>query len=476
MKEKLQSLKNSAFINGLKYFFSSPYYPFSCAAIGLICYYTGLDSVFLCYLGITATLVILLLEDITPIINFLLYIRVCLSVQNNPEYNNIPFGQWGMLVPAIIVGVFVITALVYRVVNNFRFKQFKPTPMLYGMAAFSAVIFLGGLGAENYRFQNLMFGAFMFLALVVIYAVVKDNIKCSEKTFTQIAFALFAFSVLLVVELAVNYLTVDDIIINGEINRSAIRFGWGPYTSYGVLAVMTIPAITYLAGKLKYGFPLTLYAAVVAAATILSCARQGIAALIVIYPLALLLQIVKGKNKIANGCLMGVILVICLVFFGMYFDSIIGFIKKLFENVIVNGEFDGSGRKILWNQAIINFKKYPVFGIGFYTDTIYDYTNFRFLPYVYHNTILQMLGACGIIGLIAYAVHRLQTVLCYCKNVTVERSFIVLAAMSILITSLLDVHLFGIWLTMVYGFFVAVLEKSVNSPYGIKVFQRNKKV
>ena len=463
MKDKIKILKNSAFINGLKYFLESVYFPFLCMAVALLCYYTGLDILLICYLGASAVLIVLLLEDITPVLNVLLYVRVCLSVKNNPEYGGVPLTQWGMLIPAIIIGAAAVAALIYRAVIMFKRAQFKPTNMLYGMAAFSAVIFLGGLGAKDYSPQNLMFAAFMFLALVVVYAIAKDNIRCNEKTFMQIAWALVAFSVLLVVELAVNYITVDGIIVDGKIVRGAIIFGWGPYTSYGVLSVMTLPAVTYLAGKLKYGFLLTAYAIVVAGATILSCARQGIVALIIIYPVCLLILLIKGQNKFANACVVTVLLAVCVILFAVYFERVAGFFKTLFANVIVDGELDGSGRMKLWRQGIINFKNYPVFGIGFYTDTIYDYKVFRFLPYVYHNTIVQMLGACGIVGIIVYGVHRVQTVLCYFKKVTVERTLIVLAGMSILITSLLDVHLFGIWLTMVYGFYVAVLEKSLTA-------------
>lgn len=463
MKEKIKTLKNSAFVKALKYFFESAYFPFVCAAIALLCYYTGLDSLLLCYLGISVVLILLLLEDITPVINILLYIRVCLSVQNNPEYGDVPLSQWGTLIPAVIIGAIAIATLVYRFVKTCKSGNFKPTYMLYGMIAFSAVIFLGGLGAKDYSPQNLMFAAFMFLALVCVYAIAKDNVICNEKTFVQIAWALVAFSVLLVVELAVNYITVDDIIVNGKINRGAIIFGWGPYTSYGVLSVMTLSAITYLAGKLKYGFLLTAYAIVVVFATILSCARQGIVAMVIIYPICLVLLLIKGQNKFSNACIITALCVACVILFAMYFDRVAEFFKTLFANVIVNGEFDGSGRMRLWRQGIANFKNYPVFGIGFYTDTIYPYHSFRFLPYVYHNTLVQMLGACGIVGLIVYLIHRVQTVLCYFKKVTVERTFVVLASMSIIITSLMDVHLFGIWLTMVYAFFVAALEKSLTA-------------
>ncbi len=460
MKETMEKFKNNALVNGFKYFLGSAYFPFLSAAVALLCYYTGLDVVLMCYLGITAAAILLLLEDISPVLNVLLYLRVCLSLEKSPLYSDSALAKWGLLIPAIIIAAAAIIILIYRIVRMCKSKSFKLTPVLYGMFAFSAVIMLGGIGAEDYSPQNLMFGAFMFLALVGIFVLVKDNVRCDTKSFEQMSYALVAFSFLLVVELAVNYLTVDGIIVDGKIVRSEIKFGWGPYTSYGVLSVMTLPAILYLAGKLKYGFLLTAYSAAVVAASILCCSRQGIVALAVIYPASLLMLLIKGKNKVVNGCVIGLILVVCAVLCGVYFEQILDFFKRLFANVFEDGQLNGSGRMKLWKQALKNYLRYPIMGIGFYTDTLYEYEKFRFLPYVCHNTILQMMSACGTVGIAAYAVHRVQTVISFFKNITTERVLIVLCASSILITSLLDVHIFGILLTMVYSFFVAVLVKS----------------
>ncbi len=76
-----------------------------------------------------------------------------------------------------------------------------------------------------------------------------------------------------------------------------------------------------------------------------------------------------------------------------------------------------------------------------------------------HNTILEMMSACGIIGLLGYALHRVQTFICFFKNPTTERSFIALIVASLLINSLLDNHILNIIPTMVYSLLIAVLVK-----------------
>ena len=100
-------------------------------------------------------------------------------------------------------------------------------------------------------------------------------------------------------------------------------------------------------------------------------------------------------------------------------------------------------------------------GSGFYVH--YTYTGaLGFFPKMCHNTVLELMAACGIVGLAVYLVHRVQTVISFFKNITMERSFIALTILPILILSLLDVHIFVIFPTLIYSGLLAVLIKSQN--------------
>jgi hypothetical protein len=79
---------------------------------------------------------------------------------------------------------------------------------------------------------------------------------------------------------------------------------------------------------------------------------------------------------------------------------------------------------------------------------------------MYHDTLLQFLGACGAVGLFAYGVHRSQTVISYVKNITVERTYIALTILALLLVSLFDNHLFYIFPTLTYSMIVAVMVNS----------------
>ncbi len=150
-----------------------------------------------------------------------------------------------------------------------------------------------------------------------------------------------------------------------------------------------------------------------------------------------------------------------LVLAGVFNRQIYQFIKEITANIIVNGSLNGSGRWSIWQEALYYFESSPVFGAGFFVQfSHWKDTGNGFLPHLCHNTVLQIMCSCGVLGIIAYAAHRIQTIICFFKNVTPERTFIAITVLGMLILSLLDTHLFNILPTLLYSFFMAVLDKT----------------
>ena len=69
---------------------------------------------------------------------------------------------------------------------------------------------------------------------------------------------------------------------------------------------------------------------------------------------------------------------------------------------------------------------------------------------------------------IAYLVHRALTVISYFRKITLERTFIALTILSLLIVSLLDNHVFNIFPTMIYTYLISVLVKSEDRKKPVK--------
>lgn len=461
----IEKIKNSKPVNILKSILSSKYFPFAGAAVMILCYYLSLDIVAIYYIGVTGVLTLLLLDDITPVISSFLFICVFSSLKNTPflltgagsDYYFRP----EILGQIIFIAVLFISSALYRFVLVAIKKQFKVTPVFIGMCALCAVLLLNGVFAKNYDVKNLVFGGLMTVCILGVYIIFKDSIKLTEKSFEYIAFAFLALSALLIIELFVIYVTKKDIFIDGKINRGAIVFGWGVYNTYGLYIIMCIPAVTYLAAKKKYGFGFTVYSLFVVAAAVLCCSRQAMVGAAVIYPLCLVILLVKGKNRIANLIVIGATTVAGIILACIFSKQIYAFIKEIMENIIVNGTLNGSGRWSIWQEALCYFEASPLFGAGFFVKfEHWKDTGNGILPHLCHNTVLQLMCSCGVVGIIAYAVHRVQTVICFFKNVTPERTFIALAVLGMLLLSLLDTHLFNILPTILYSFFMAVLDKS----------------
>lgn len=468
MKEFFAKIKSDGALKTIKRALASKYYPFVTAAVALFCYYLGLDVVIIYFIGITSILMLLLLDDLTPLISNFLFMNVMVSPQHAPatdaveNYNSYYFFHPAVLSFVIIIIVLMVAAIIFRIVMTIKKGNFKLTPTFFGLCAFAAVMILGGLFSKGYDPMNLVFGAVMAALFLGIFSLMKDNLKISKENYEKIAYAFVALSALVIIELAVVYISkFNEIFSDGVISRGPlIGFGWGTYNQVGMLLLISIPAIFYLAGKNERGYLFFLYSVVVLFAAFMSMSRQAMLGSVVIYPLCLIILLIKGKNRMINAIITSVAAVCIIVLMGVFWNKL----SELFSNIF-NNLFSGSGRTKIWKEGIGEFVSAPFLGTGWYTDLADKFeglgkVGFSFIPEMYHDTFVQLLASCGIMGLAAYLVHRVQTVISFCKNVTLERTFIGVCVLALLIVNLFDNHLFYLFPTMVYASLIALLIKS----------------
>ena len=429
-----------------------------------MCYYLGWDVVVFYYIAIVGIAILLLLDDATPFVSLLLFMSVSISLKNTPSdtMGNTDYYHR----PEIYIQIFTIISLlvattIYKLIKNIVLKKFKITPIFFGMCGFALILMLNGLFSNDYNPKNLLYGFILASCILGIYSFLKDNFRLDSEGFEKIAYSFLAFSVLLLIELVVAYATTEGIFENGTIVRSRLIFGWGVYNTYGVMLTMCIPGTIYLAGKKKFGFVYTLYSFVLFVALFFSCSRQAMVGGPIVYLLSIIVLFIKGKNKFSNACVLTAAVGLGVILVAAYHNAVIRFFEEIFDNLIVDGELDGSGRTRLWREAIEYFKNYPIFGSGFFVHFSYSgNSGLGFMPLMCHNTLLELLSASGIVGLIVYLGHRTQTIISFCKNITYERTFIALTILSILLLSLLDNHIFNIFPTIIYSSLIAVLDKS----------------
>lgn len=112
----------------------------------------------------------------------------------------------------------------------------------------------------------------------------------------------------------------------------------------------------------------------------------------------------KGKTigyklKIALRCLI-VVAIIVLISEMVGNFNVIDIITSRFESATTD---NGSGRMVLWQNAIKTFENNMLFGIGINSSLEYNYIRYGTTNYV-HNTYLEVLSETGIIGTIPYIV------------------------------------------------------------------------
>lgn len=73
-------------LNSFKRVLSSRYLPFLSAAISLICYYTGLDLAVMYYTAALGICMLIVLDDLTPLVCQFPFLHLMISKKNSPSY------------------------------------------------------------------------------------------------------------------------------------------------------------------------------------------------------------------------------------------------------------------------------------------------------------------------------------------------------------------------------------------------------
>lgn len=464
-KEKIGSSKAKGYIDG---FLLSGYFPFALAAVTLACYYSGWEMVTIWTVGLCMLYMLLFMDDLTPMAALFLIMNVMISKEHSPSYtvgSSDFFFRTAVIVQLAVLISVLVAAVFYRIIRNAKEGKIKLTPAFGGLCALAVCFLLNGLGSEDYTLMDTVYGVFMAFFFLAVFVLLKDNLATDPSAFRRVALSFMALSALLVTELSVAYLTTENLITDGSVNRSLLMYGWGVHNTMGMLLVICIPAAFYLASVYRYGWLLTVYGFALCACAFLSMSRQAMIGAAVITPASIIYLIVrtKGSARLINLAVTAAAVAVCAVllyvFRTQFYDNIVKLLRNLFT---ADGTPNGSGRWALWNTALENYLENPLFGAGWYVQLAQaaEMVGLDIIPLMYHNTFMQLLGSCGTFALLAYMLHRTQTVISYAKNPSKERTYIAFTVLALLIMNLFDNHLFYILPTLVYSFMISLLIKS----------------
>jgi len=461
----IKILKENLIVKKISELFNSYWYLSFMAVISLVSEIFGLELMTYYIVMSVVILGTLMAKDGTYLIAPLMYMYVTFSRINNKAqsggetlFDNPSFYHQFM----IIVGVLSVMLVIRFLYSILIQKNYKKPKLAWGLLALTVTYVLGGLFTEYYSLQTVLFGLLEAGAIVVPYFLVLYSIDFKEMKNDYLAWALTIFGFMMVITLIEVHIYAFSVDVPGVPIKSFFLTGWGIHNNIGgALIIAMAGPIYFVFSKRKMTWLFVAFEALFCLGAIFSQSRNAIVVGLLAFIASMFLQafFAEEDNKVPNA-----IAYLCSVIgYG-----IIAFVLKdltiaVFEGVMKSLERGSanavsSDRLRIWEDAIKEqFIPHPVLGVGFYEANLVRVGTRTILPARYHNTIIQLLASTGVVGLIAYLFHRIQTIFLFKKMNPM--SWMGLAFILILIgSSLLDCHLYNIGPAIQYGVVLAILE------------------
>lgn len=338
-----------------------------------------------------------------------------------------------------------------------------------GLLALGTSYLLSGIGHEQYLEYakgNLLFALIQFASLFLLYFIFSCTVKWEKFDLDYFAWTGLIIGLVVAAEVCIIYI-VNDVFVGGSILRERIYSGWGCYNNIGAMISLSIPFAFYFACTKKRSSLFFAVACLLLIAVFFSASRGSTLGAVIIFLISLGYTFFKCKNKkefrISLLILVGIIAVCELVFHEQLshaFEMIPGLSHVDNDQVVL----DDSGRIEIYKNGIKIFLRHPIFGQSFYPIEydLYSFSQLQqfksFFPPRWHNTVVQMLTSCGLVGMIAYSYHRIDTIRLFWKKRTTINTFIFFYMITLLIMSLLDCHFFNVGPVLFYSTALAVAE------------------
>ncbi len=454
-------------IKNLNQFYESIFYPALISLIILLSYICKAEVLGVCSSLFIACVGLIISKDLKPIIPLLLGFIMFIPRREGFSSGSTLYVEYILnhLPYVIVLSCFLVISLIFHFVLWGKFKNIftKPTKLLLYSLPFAFLICLNGLLYKPYDINNLIFALVTVFCLIGLYAIFANSLSYEQKT-VDFFFKCCACLAIVFIGEFIYICCTEPVIVDGKIHKNAINLGWGNTNSYGNLGCYLIPAIFYLAYKAKKSCHTIIYyilGVITYLFTLFSLSRNAILTSSIITAFIFLFTSFKGENKqLCFKLLIGTLSIFILANI-VYLILLYGFkIEiKLFEDVVKMGVND-NGRFKLWKDAFNAFLQNPIFGQGFYGCKFESWTGF--IPGMYHNTVFQILGTCGILTFFAYLLYRYKTIKVILYKINAEKIFLGLIIFVLIFSSLLDNIIFHIYPTFFYVIALALCDLHYN--------------
>lgn len=466
----VHTLEKPTWLRAFDAFLYKPAYLFLCAGLTILSNLCGAEFftyscfvfivLYLCFFG----------RDLLPTLPLFICSYIAPSRNSNPGRNEASmFSLEGGGLYLIILAALLVIGLTYRIARDkelgrMNFIKCKRI-LLPGMLALGGAYLLSGLFSEQLSkvgWNNVLFAFIQTAAIILPYLLITATVKWEEAPAGYLAWTGMCVGYVLLAELGFIYVRYG-IISGGIINRDLIYTGWGHYNNMGALLAMMIPFPFFLTGKGKHTSVFYISGLLFLAGVLFTCSRGSILCGVVTYLASYIISLLHSRRARANAFIHICTGLGILVFFLIFHDDLL----RLFS-ALLGFRLDPSGRDEGYIGGLKQFWADPIFGATFYPVDylLYSWSTSQefvaFFPARWHNTIIQILASCGIVGMVAYIYHRFQTIRLFFKNFSGAKMFAFVSMMTLLLTSMVDCHFFNIGPVLFYSTMLAFVEKRLN--------------
>lgn len=455
-------------LDSLKRFFMGKIYPFFVVVLMFVSYVTSTEVYVNVINLFLLSLALLVCDSIRPLIAVLpayLYQFSAKTAMPTPEGLKFLLSGRNLMLYIVSFSALAFALVIFFVKNRLLTKdKIKALPHPIVTVFLSAAFLLNGFLSETASFASFMYGVVQIVTFFGIFYIFFLGIENEDlgELMLHFAYVTALLSILIFADIAFFYATnFDAIVVNGKIVREELVFGWGISNTAGQLAAVLIPMCFF--GVMKSSRPLfyTFSASLAFLSIFLSTSRNAILTGGVILICCIILASFIGEMRKKFRAL----LLICITVVA----ALLYFFKDLSAPIIdsfISRSSSMEERLRLWEYAFEEFKDSPVFGKGFYGLWTDFYSVDWGFPTMMHNTVLQILASMGLVGLAAYLLYRLRTLIPFVIKPTLEKTMLGMSLLVVVVGSLFDNFLFYIPHMLYYPIAMAIAFKIYREQIG----------
>ena len=380
---------------------------------------------------------------------------------NVPDYSKFYIEPIPLTLIIILACVLFGSIAWFAIRNKKRANPIEWKSMTFvGMVVFCGGLFINGFFSSFYTISDTLYPISFLLSLLGVYLLFALFVRFDESALEYFMICLLATGLIICAQLLLAYVTGGIWFdATGSVVKESVMLGWGVWTAIGGMLAFLMPACFYFAHSHSHGWIFYLLGLLEYLCIFLSQSRGALLFGTLVLGLCVLVLLFSGKNRKTNRIITGAILAAGVLGVILLWSRLSGMVSNYLEY-----GFSDNGRYDKWRAGWQNFKDSPVFGAGFYTSFEYgDWGGGRgkaVYPYLYHNTLIQILASCGVVGMAAYLYHRYCTVKLVFQKRTPYKLFLGIGILGLVSFSLLDVLFFNTYPTIIYSLMLLFMEKS----------------